>query len=75
MAFAFVRIVVPGQPAANVYQVRLDGPAGRLLGSVTEQDGYWQADTVVAGKLHTQPFPDRDRAAAWLLEIAPRMKR
>jgi len=42
---------------------------------VSEIKGGWQASVVVAGKPHTQPFLDRERAAAWLLSIAPRMKR
>jgi hypothetical protein len=72
-AFHFVRTVLPG-PA--LYQVRQDSPAGPLLGSVASLGGgWWQATIVVAGKLHTQPFPDRERAAAWLLSIAPKMKR
>ena len=65
----FVRTVVPGDKSP-VYQVRLDGPAGRLLGSVTEHDGYWQASADIIGKLHTQRFPDRDAAALWLARLA-----
>ena len=72
--FHFLRILVPGS-TSNLYQVRLDGPTGPLLGSVTEQDGHWQASVVVAGKLHTQPFLDREKAAMWLLGLGPRMKR
>jgi len=74
MAFHFFRVVVPGDKSM-VYEVRLDGPAGRLLGTVTAHDGLWQASAVIIGKLHTQRFPDRDKAAAWLLHIAPKMKR
>jgi hypothetical protein len=32
---------------------------------------WWQATVVVAGNLHALPFPDREKAAAWLLSIAP----
>ncbi len=71
-AFHFTRIAGSGE---TVYQVRLDGHAGRLIGSVTDHGDYWQASVEIIGKLHTRPFPDRDKAAAWLLSIAPRMKR
>ena len=72
-AFHFIPVLLPGP---GVYQVWLDGPASRLLGSVTAiENGWWQASVVVVGKLYTQPFPDRERAAAGLLSIAPRMKR
>lgn len=71
--FAYVRISsVPGSP---VWQVRLDSPAGRLLGTVSDGANGWQATVVIAGKLHTQAFPDRETAAAWLLSLAPRMRR
>jgi len=70
--FHFLRISLPGP---TLYQVRQDSPAGPLMGSVSEIEGGWQASVVVAGKLFTQPFLDRERAAAWLLSIAPRMKR
>ena len=70
MPFSFVRIVVPGQPATNLYQVRERGRTGRLIGSVTEQNGgLWRASTVVAGKLHTRQFRSRQSATAWLLRL------
>lgn len=62
--FAYVRIA--GQP---IWQVRLDSPAGRLLGTVAEMANGWQATVVIAGKLHTQAFPDRETAAARLLSL------
>ena len=74
MAFHFLRVVVPGDKSM-MYQVRLDSPAGRLLGSVTDHGDYWQASVEIIGKLHTRPFPDRDKAAEWLLSIVPKMKR
>jgi len=66
--------MVPGD-RSKVYQVRLDGPAGRLLGSVTDHGDHWQASVVVDNQLHTQPFLDREQAAVWLLSVAPRTKR
>ena len=70
MPFSFVRIVVPGQPATNLHQVRERGRSGRLIGSVTEEHGgLWRASTVVAGKLRTREFPSRESAAAWLLRL------
>ena len=71
--FHFLHISLP---ASHLYQVRLDSPAGPLLGSVAAlDDGWYQASVMVAGKLHTQPFPDREKAAVWLLSTAPRMHR
>jgi hypothetical protein len=70
--FHYVRIT---GGASVCWQVRLDSPAGPLLGTVAEEAGGWRATVVVAGKLHTQPFADRERAAAWLLGLAPKHMR
>jgi hypothetical protein len=72
MPFSFVRISSVRSPC---WQVRQDGPAGRLLGTVAEESGALVASVVIAGKLHNQYFTDREKAAAWLLSIAPKMRR
>jgi hypothetical protein len=68
--FHFVRIAGSDE---RCYQVRLDDPVGRLIGTVAAIDSgwWWQASFVVAGKLHTRQFADREKAATWLLSIPP----
>jgi hypothetical protein len=70
--FTFVRITTRGELAGAplCYQVREGGPAGLLLGSVTEEDGGWRALIIVTGKLRRdrdagRPLAAEDGAEAW----------
>ena len=56
--FSYVRTVITdGGGGATCYEVREGGPAGPLLGTVTESDGGWNASTVIAGTLHFSGTP------------------
>ena len=75
--FTFVRITTRGELAGAplCYQVREGGPAGPLLGSVTEEDGGWRASIIITGKLHLEWRRDREAAARWLQQMAPKHSR
>ena len=63
----FARILSSGEIAWRVHE---GAPAGRLLGIVAECASDWRATGVVAGKLRTRRFADRDAAARWLITLA-----
>ena len=63
------------RPYAGVplcYQVREGGPAGLLLGSVTEEE--WRLARVDHhhGKLHLEWRRDREAVARWLQQMTPK---
>jgi hypothetical protein len=69
-AFHFTRTASTVEP---VWQVRVGGPGGRVLGTVAMENGGYQASHVApGGKLHLHWSADRDAAARWLASIAPK---
>ena len=66
LAFSFMSMVIPGWNS-NLFEVRLDSPAGPRLGFVFEELGGWSASVRKADTLYIQWFADRNQAAAWLL--------
>jgi hypothetical protein len=61
-----------GAAAVTRRRVHLDGPDGRLLGTVVEEADHWRASMMIAGQLHQQYFDSLDETAAWLRSIAPK---
>lgn len=70
--FHYTRISSVRSPC---WQVRQDGPAGRLLGTVAESSRGWAAAVHPGHREFAWGFTDREKAAAWLLSIAPEMRR
>ena len=60
----FSRVRAAGEQQWHVHR------AGRLIGSIVERGGGFQASRMVDGELRVQRFPDRDAAAAWLAKLA-----
>jgi hypothetical protein len=58
------------------WQVREGGWAGRLLGTLAESEGGYQATHVApGGRLVLHWSADRDAAAAWLASMTPKHRR
>ena len=64
LGLQFSRIRDAGQTQWHVHR------AGRFVGSIVERGGGYQATRLDDGRLRTGRFPDRDAAAAWLVELA-----
>ena len=60
----FSRVRAAGEMQWHVHR------AGRLIGSIVERGGGYEATRLVAGELRVQRLPDRDTAAALLAKLA-----